>query len=528
MSGTLRLLGAVYVTARFRAPTGDGELLAVPPLSEIGAQCDANARLFNSSQTLLGRTPLAEIRQAAIPEVLAASHAYLLESNVVPPTFQSRLLLAGHQPELFHPGVWVKNFALSRVALQHGLAPLNLVVDNDTVKGTAIRIPIVAEQPEDVRFDSLSFDDLHAELPYEEHHRANLELFDSFLTRVKSLTRNWGFNPVVFEAWPKFQAEHDQGVPLWEAVSRLRHGLEQRWGVNNFELPVSRLADTQAFAEFVGAIVEDLPRFVDSYNAAIQAYRFAHRLRSLNHPAPELERKGEWIESPFWIWRTDLPKRERLFARRIEGGIEYQAGERSLGRQTPATLKSAGWKVRPRALALTLFVRLCLADGFIHGIGGGKYDEVTDTIIELFFRIEPPAYAVVSATLRLPLPRFPATTDEQHLWHRRVRDWEWNPQREAEVQARQSQLVARKQELIAREPTPKTDRRQWFRDLQHVTREMRISLEARIQEGHVKEQRIESQLAANAILGSREFAWLLFPEGELRELFAAVHGTGLS
>ena len=48
--------------------------------------------------------------------------------------------------------------------------------------------------------------------------------------------------------------------------------------------------------------------------------------------------------------------------------------------------------LRPRALTLTLFARLCLGDFFIHGIGGGKYDEVTDAIIRDYFGVEPPAY----------------------------------------------------------------------------------------------------------------------------------------
>ena len=67
--------------------------------------------------------------------------------------------------------------------------------------------------------------------------------------------------------------------------------------------------------------------------------------------------------------------------------------------------------LRPRALTLTLFARLCLGDFFIHGIGGGKYDEVTDAIIRDYFGIEPPAYQVLSATLHLPLPAFPSTED---------------------------------------------------------------------------------------------------------------------
>ena len=49
--------------------------------------------------------------------------------------------MAGHQPELFHPGVWVKNFALTGVAGRIGAIPFNLVVDNDAVKSTSIHFP---------------------------------------------------------------------------------------------------------------------------------------------------------------------------------------------------------------------------------------------------------------------------------------------------------------------------------------------------------------------------------------------------
>jgi len=33
------------------------------------------------------------------------------------------IFLAGHQPELFHPGVWFKNFALGAIARQQGRRP---------------------------------------------------------------------------------------------------------------------------------------------------------------------------------------------------------------------------------------------------------------------------------------------------------------------------------------------------------------------------------------------------------------------
>src|SRR5207253_3972930 len=149
--------------------------------------------------------------------------------------------------------------------------------------------------------------------------------------------------------------------------------------------------------------------------------------RSANHPAPELA-EGE---APFWV-RTANGRRERA---------------------TPASDVRA---LRPRALTLTLFARVCLGDFFIHGIGGGKYDEVTDAIIRDYFGIEPPAYQVLSATLHLPLPGFPSTDDDVKRAERRVRDLTWNPQRhlKSEVAARPEvqQLLEEKLLLAANEP----------------------------------------------------------------------------
>ena len=96
---------------------------------------------------------------------------------------------------------------------------------------------------------------------------------------------------------------------------------------------------------------------------------------------------------------ADAPRRSKLFACRTEGGIELRAGQRPLGR-VPANRRlvsfrldgSAGRRLEgpPACLTLTLFTRLGFADGFIHGIGGGKYDEVTDDIVRRFFRLDPP------------------------------------------------------------------------------------------------------------------------------------------
>ncbi len=179
----------------------------------------------------------------------------------------------------------------------------------------------------------------------------------------------------------------------------MRRHREREWGCHNLELTVSRLSQTEAFARFARHILDDLPRFRESYNAAS-----GHTARST---ASQHEPPGH----------RNWPK-----ARRRSGCGPPPAG--ASGRHAASDVR----QLRPRALTLTLFARVCLGDFFIHGIGGGKYDEVTDAIIRDYFGIEPPAYQVLSATLHLPLPAFPATGDDVKRAERRVRDLHWNPQ----------------------------------------------------------------------------------------------------
>src|SRR5207248_5178927 len=228
--------------------------------------------------------------------------------------------------------------------------------------------------------------------------------------------------------------------------------------------PVSRLELTGAFQRFVVHLCEDAVRFAAAYNRAVLEYRKANRIRSVHHPAPLLRRDQSHgdglIECPFWYFRE---------SRAREPVMVWEAG----------SLRLEDEPIRPRALTLTLFARVCLGDLFIHGIGGGKYDEVTDAIIRDYFGLNPPAYQVLSATLHLPLPAFPSTTDDVDRAEQLVRDLTWNPQRylppEAASRPDVAALVRRKAELAANEPPypEHAARRQWFWDLRDATQGLR-------------------------------------------------------
>ncbi|MGH7224784.1 MAG: hypothetical protein ACRELF_16295, partial [Gemmataceae bacterium] len=155
----------------------------------------------------------------------------------------------------------------------------------------------------------------------------------------------------------------------------------------------------------------------------------------------------------------------------------------------------------------------------VHGIGGGKYDELTDELMRRFYGCEPPEYLVLSATRLLPLPRSSATVDDRRrLFHER-RDVHYNPQRhldDAETSESLSELAKHKQQWIARRPATRTERRERFRMLRALTDELRPPLRPR--EEQLRQQLLlcQRQLRANAVLQRRDYSFCLFPADVLR------------
>ncbi|MFO0799879.1 MAG: hypothetical protein U0804_20610 [Gemmataceae bacterium] len=464
------------MSRRFRAPTGNGEVLADPPFAEVPRLVAENRRRLDRADVLVGRLPLRELRALARRQVVELT------------TFENPLILAGHQPELSHPGVWVKNFALNSIARRLGGVPLNLIVDNDTLKTPALRVPYVIGRGPKAVSDAVPFDRLDGEAPYEDRRIIDPDCFRSFPERVARLTAEWPFTPVLPAVWLP------DAVHVGDAFTLMRRRLEGAWGCANLEACVSRVSQTEAFGRFASHILADLPRFAGVYNAAIRAYRVANGISSANHPAPELA-EGE---APFWV-RTGAD-----------------------GRRARATAASDPTQLRPRALTLTLFARVCLGDFFIHGIGGGKYDEVTDAIIRDYFGLEPPAYQVLSATLHLPLPGLPATADDAARQARFVRDLHWNPQRhltpENAHRPEVAALLAEREVLVAAEPPhgAHADRRVWFRALQAATERLRPFVWKQVAPAQANLARMRVEAAANAVLRRRDYSWVLYPEETLR------------
>jgi hypothetical protein len=516
---------------QLRAPKQDGAVLAEPPLAAAGELIARNRRRLDETPgELLGRT-WPDLRREARQTALAAARRYYEATTGEPapdPGNPDSLLLAGHQPELFHPGVWVKNFALAGLARVHGVTALNLVVDNDTVKSTALRLPSPATAavawPHVV---SVPFDRWTGEIPYEERPILDRQEFAGFAERSRDVLAGWDYEPLLASFWPEVLRQTERTPLLGECFAAARRTFERRWGCRNLEVTVGDLCQTATFAWFACHLLSELPRFHAIYNACVHDYRKSHGIRSRNHPVPDLAADGDWLETPFWAWKSDATRRGRLFARRTPGSIELLVGEEvwpSLpadnGEKAVAgwkALAEEGRKIRSRALANTLYARLFPGDLFVHGIGGGKYDELTDEIIRRFYHIEAPEFIVLTATRLLPLPHFPSQPEDCRRLQRSLRDFHWNPQRHlTAADAGQRELMRQRNELARREPADKAARRERFRTLRELTERLREPLAGAEHRLRDELAACERQVEANEVLTRRDYSFVLYPEETLR------------
>jgi len=532
--------GSAVEYRRLRAPRANRSVWADPPLNVAGEIASENVRRRAGYDYDLQGRSLAELSRTARGELLRAAVQYSSTYRDVRVDLGAeRVFLAGHQPQLFHPGVWVKNFALSRLAELHDAVAINLVIDSDSVRLRSIRVPDGSVAAPTV--EALPFDGPGPELPFEERSIVDRSLWESFGDRVAQWIAPLIPQPLIREFWPLAIARSKETNNLGACLSQARHLWEQRWGSWTLELPQGRVCSLEASYWFIAHLLAHLPRLWEVYNTSLIEYRRLHHIRSANHPAPALAAVDDWLEAPFWIWQTSAPYRHRLFVRAVgdelilsdRHQIEVRLpltpeGELDRAVEALCDLSAQGIKLRTRALLTTLLARVLLGDLFVHGIGGAKYDQLTDVMIRRFFEIEPPDYLVLSATLQLPVPHEPASSEEARRLDHLLRELEFHPERYLPPEQSLSpdsagvaaELVESKRRWIE-SPPPAATPRERCHAIGTVNEALQPWLETQKRKLLADRQELARRLRGEEVLSSREYAFCLYPAEVLRDFLLA-------
>lgn len=500
---------------RLRAPLEDGAALLDPPPAEAARLAAANQALAETWDAPSG-VPLCAWRETARRALLGT----VAGEEFRKAAWRRPIVLSGHQPTLFHPGVWLKSFLLDQLARQIGGIGIDLVIDNDIAGLAGIRVPTGSRFAP--RLEEVPYDAPAEGIPFEERALLDREVFLSFRERVQAALG--GRQPatqrlILDRLWnlaAKSLGEPSGGrLLLGQTVALARHRLEAELGLATQMELLSRVCRQSVFGQFVDHLLRRWPQLHPIYNAALAEYRTVNHIRSAVQPAPDLAADGPWLEAPFWIWTAAQPRRRRAFVRSDAGGWE-------LTDRAGITLKPGDFdpaeetvKLRPRAFITTMYARLVLADLFIHGIGGAKYDELTDALIRRFFHIEPPAYVIATATFRLPIDRPNVTAEHVRQVERRIRDVQYHPETFVdEVTGRRGALLralaAQKGELIVAGWQEK-QKKQWHDQVTQCNEQMTTILQDVQRRLREKRAALVAELHAAELLGSREFSFCLFP-----------------
>jgi hypothetical protein len=526
-----------------RAPQGDGQTLIDPARQTLPDVVAHNREHLATAQYDVQGRSLAELSSTARRALWKCAVAYTSQYRDVPERWRNfdslagaPFILSGHQPEMFHPGVWYKNFVLGSLARRMEGIGIHLLIDSDLCRTASIRVPTGSiESP---RVEAVQYDKPAPEVPYEERTIRDLATFSTFAERASGLVRPLVSDPMVATLWPLTVERNPKQMNLGLRLAQGRHAFEQTWQNETLELPQSAICQMPEFAWFVAHLLANLPRFWSAYNDALAMYRRANHLRNRAQPMPDLAAADGWLEAPLWIWSTEDPVRRPLFARQNGNEIVISDrhaqtvslpltddGDAAAAAEQLMALSSRGIKVRTRALTTTLFARLVLGDLFLHGIGGAKYDQVTDQIVRLYFGFDAPEFATVSATLRLPIQCETCDASAAIQWDQRLRELRYHPEQFVDVGSTNDRsdaaapIIANKRRWLDTLKTPENARERHLAiaGANAALQPFVASLREQVERERVE---LQQQKRGDAILRSREYSFCLYPRQHFDRLLA--------
>jgi hypothetical protein len=524
--------------ADYVIPEEPGAVLITPGPEQVGDLLHAARETAWGTADVLG-VPLAEFRRRARDRALALAAAYTrrfdasgnagaaVGGTAGSLTAGRPVILMGHQPLFFHPGVWMKFFLLTRLAVEHAAIGLHVIVDTDATG------PVTADVPADggrlVRV-SETLVEVPDATPLEAVPPPAPRAWQGFVERVKAHLATLP-SPEYVEHCSRYAAGEEHVRPraetLAEFLAGLRRAYEARIGPPGYlELPMSRLADTPEFRAFALHLLRSPDTLHRAYNTSLDDYRRLHRVRSAANPFPNLRQGDGRVETPFWVMHGG--KRTELFVGRHGANLVLAtAGEDVASVPADAggidALAAAGVVLRPKAMMLTLFLRLCLGELCIHGVSGGRYDRVTDMIGERLFGRRPPAYVVATATLYPRLLAEAHIAEQRRALERRVMDLRHNPDRHLVAPSDdQRRLVDEKWTLIRAVETmrPGSDRRAASRRIREVNEQLAEALSSEISTLEARLAALQTAQVAEAAARHRGYAFFLFDPAEVRALAA--------
>lgn len=373
------------------------------------------------------------------------------------------IFASGHQPELFHPGLLVKDVFASVLADRFGGKALHINVDTDESE-FCFRYPvsqshdkiIIKEQTSDCGKKIFH----EGDLSLSEKEKLSENVFEALRMSRKILK---GIVLSDTEKYLEYFLRNIHEKNIFSISREIEFNFLKDNGLKVSELSLFRLSETSEFRKFADRICADEESFRDAYNLSLSEYRKEHKIKNAAQPIPDLAKD----EIPFWGFQSGYRKEIRNL--------------------------SESSHIFPKALTLTLFLRIFVSDYFIHGTGGGRYERVNDSILKKYFRISLNDYGTATATMYLDAENFPLPQREEKDLLNSKRNFEQSPEK---LLAQDHPLFTAKKALTEKFKNPETDKKLLHEEIQRLNIEIRKEVEPIYRE-ILEELRILPELEEN-------------------------------
>lgn len=473
-----------------------------------------------ASQWLSGHAGLDDLRRRARRRLLEQCRAFtsrlsqLARQAAVPEPCQNLLdgdpdstaiVMTGHQPVIFHPGLCIKYQIAESFAARHNLIAIAVVIDTDQATAGEFFYPASETNSEPAaggfpvaRLVRASFADATPSSP--RPMLASAASMNAVGSDIHGALIDCGLDEAARE-FVKARAWYSRLTPGSVADANLVTRRAADIGQRFLEVPLTDICAMPEVREFWTDILQRPIDFARALNELLDCYRTEIGIKNAANPFPNLRVDEMSCELPFWL--VDPISGERRIARAdADGRFDTPSDDVLL----------------PRGALVSATLRLLFSDVFVHGLGGGEYDQFTDRMLAHFWNVTPPPFTVVSGS-RWLFPAARARLLQLNELEARSRDLQFNPQRafgsgllSAECENTLQALLDQKAALLGTMQSLRDSgqsAKNAARELQTLTNTIKITVSAAL-EPQLKQLTSVSE-ATRAALTSRTWPWFYFP-----------------
>lgn len=450
------------------------------------------------------------------------------------------IISTGHQAVWRHCGILAKDIAMCKLSQTTGGYNLHLVLDHD-ICDTAINLP-KQDTLSVWTVNKLEIESKQQAVPLEFRPLPHKSHIQSFITSIVQMCSNQFCNTIWHTICKSEIVERLENIA--DLITYLQSILSDALGLSNIMyLPVSKLSQSDVFLDFVITLMLDAKTLTCEYNNGVKARIRGNSIHSRASLRPlEIDNDEDLMELPFWLVSMD-GQRSSLWIRQrkhdniligtatVELGIIDSSCTCSKRDQLKKLLRLKNYRLRPKAVSLTLFIRLFLSDWFVHGVGGTNYAPITDHLIKKIYKIKPPEYGVATCTVTMSAADRDIHIDSNvsRLRHK-LHHAKYNPEAYMDESTRQQESIAsiinKKKELIAvannRSSLP-SDRKAAWHSILKINKELSIHVKESNNNLKKKIAEIQRLQQSQKVYRNREYFFGLFPEEILKKLIETAN-----